>query len=126
MTFEQWREQLIADIENAAAMCAERDVVEHGNPQNVVDAQVFYGMAEKIRGLAPDDARLADLYKEESALAQVPEREYGEAEHRCHEAREDVLRSISDEHGPYENLDEFFAVLRRKADETITEFSLAS
>lgn len=126
MTYEMWREQLITDIENAAAMCAERDVVEHGNPQNVADAKVFYGMAQKIREMAPDDPRLVGLYKEEGALAQVPEREYGEAEHRCHEAREDVLRGISDEHGPYENLDEFLAVLRRKADETITEFSLAS
>jgi hypothetical protein len=125
MKYEAWRDRLINDVENAAAMCVERDLVDRGDPDNAAIAESLYRMAEKIRSLPKDDGRMVALWREESELANVPEREFGAAESRCHEAREDVLRAIAFEHGPYEELGEFFTVLRRKADETITEFRLA-
>ena len=125
MTLREWRDRLIADVENAAAMCGERDLVDRDNPDNADMAQALYQMAETIRALPPEDDRLVGLWTEESELANVPESEFGAALARCHAAREDVLRAVAFEHGPYPDLGEFFAVLRRKADETITEFCLA-
>lgn len=125
MTYETWRDRLITDVENAAAMCVERDLVDRDNPDNAEISAALFQMAEKIRALPPEDERLVGLWTEESELADVPEPEFGAALARCHEAREDVLRAVAFEHGPYPDLGDFFGVLRRKADETITEFCLA-
>ncbi len=125
MTYEKWRDRLIADVENTAARYAERDVVEQGDPVTMETVQALQGLAERLRDLPPDDQRLRGLYAEEQELAKVPERQFGEALNRVHDAREEVLRSVGCEHGPFASLDAFFAELRLRADEAITEFRMA-
>jgi thiamine pyrophosphate-dependent acetolactate synthase large subunit-like protein len=126
MRFEQWKDRLIGDVENAAAMCAERDLLDKDNPVNAESAAALRALADRLRALPADDPRLLGLYAEESELAKVPARAFGEAAARCHEAREDLLRSVGFEHGPFPSLDAFFTELRRRTDETITEFTIAA
>jgi hypothetical protein len=125
MTYEKWRDRLIADVENAAARYTESDVVDQGDAVTMETVQALQGLAERLRNLSPDDQRLRGLYAEELELAKVPERQFGEALNRLHDAREEVLRSVGCEHGPFESLDAFFGELRLRADEAITEFRMA-
>ena len=71
-------------------------------------AERVLGQADKIRALAPGGERLIGLFNEESELADVPEAQFGDAEKRCHEAREDVLCGIDFDHGPYKDPLAFF------------------
>ena len=124
MSFTEWKQRLIADIENTAARFTERDVVDQGDPINQETADALQGLAQRLRDLPDSDERLVGLYKEEQELANVEERQYDEALNRVHDAREEVLRSVGFEHGDFASLDSFFSELRMRADEAIAEFSL--
>ncbi len=122
MEFHDWKQNLVAEVEDAAARCGERALADRHDPRNETAQQVLARLASELKTLPADHQGLTALYKEEQEFANLARPEAGEPEHRYRDAKEAILRSIGYENEPFETADQFLEVLRNVADETITEY----
>ena len=125
MDFATWRDRLVREIETAAEWRAEQAVLDRNNPVIGESQNALFDLAGRIKALPADQPELQALYSEELEFANLEDAAPGEAEGRYREAKEDLLRAIGFEHEPFADAGGFLGVLRRQADETITEFRLA-
>ena len=124
MDFQEWREELVKEIETAAEWRAEKARIDPDDPRIEASQKALFDLAATLAALPPDHEQLNALYNEEQEFANLEEGAPDEAENRYREAREELLGAIGFEHEPFEDSDQFLEVLRARADETISEFRL--
>ena len=124
MEFNTWKTALINEIETAAEWRAERTLGDPDDPRIVTSQKALFDLAEKVKSLPDDHAKLKALFTEESEFSNLARSTHGEPERRYHDAKEDLLRTYGSEHETFEDPGQFLDALRNRVDETISEYRL--
>jgi hypothetical protein len=124
MDFESWKTALIKEIEVAAEGRAERAVADPQNAKFGESQKALFDLADQLRALPPDHAKLAALFHEESEFSNLTRATPGEPEARYRDAKEDLLQAYGIEREPFATADQFLDLLRNRVDETISEYRL--
>ncbi|MBK8176276.1 MAG: hypothetical protein IPK66_13735 [Rhodospirillales bacterium] len=127
MNIMTWKRNLIEEIEAAAERRTQEIFADAGEERRAIQSQeTLLGLAAALRAMPDDEAHLAALFTEEAEMAAVDGGAPGEAEHRFHEAKEDLLRLIGFEQEPFATADAFLDAVRGRADEIIAEYRLVA
>lgn len=124
MNYEEWKANLVNEIQTSADSRAAKSVGEPNDPRLAESQSILFALAEQIKSMPADHETLVALFNEEAELATLAEAGPDEAEHRYHDSKEQLLQSIGIDHEPFDNPHQFLAVLRNMVDETITEYRL--
>jgi hypothetical protein len=124
MEFNTWKTALINEIETAAEWRAEKALADPDDPRIASSQKALFDLAEKVKSLPDDHAKLKALFAEEAELSNLMRSTHGEPERRYHDAKEDLLRTYGIEHETFEDPDRFLDALRNRVDETISEYRL--
>ena len=124
MEFSTWKTALINEIETTAEWRAEKALAEPDDPRIASSQKALFDLAEKLKSLPADHAKLNELFAEEAELSNLMRSTHGEPERRYHDAKEDLLRTYGIEHEIFADADQFLDALRNRVDETISEYRL--
>lgn len=124
MEFDAWKQALITEIETAAAWRAEQVLADPDDPRIEASQRALFDLADRLRAMPSEHAKLKALFNEESELAMLMRATAGEPERRYRDAKEELLKTYGIEHETFADADQFLDALRTRVDETLAEYRL--